>query len=517
MLSVFGSKIEVRTLNINLACKNSKHLIVGAGVSLSTLIQSPHVVARTLTVDGYFAQGSYFLGDGPEETLADDPVIGRQTCPSLLRLNAKTKKFETILLKELPVVAAVNGSETWQFELKNGLKWWSGSTVTTQDLTKFLIDHASAQFGADLGSKDIKVISDLKLEVHWTHRPKYGPYAVMNLGFHRAQAQSGPLKYECAGLYKVSEITRERLVLTLSSGYSAKFDRLEFVPNGRSKGGESIKFFTDSPLEAPLATAKTNVKNPVCSKKMELPIATVIAWNAQSKTAGHAFARRGLTHLLPRGEMMRTIAGEEGVLISAPILRSSPFYNPRHGVLSYSIDEAVADLKKANIVIPSSKDNDSLRLKLATLLGAQSKIIQKVIEDSFALAGIESSFVDGSKLLKTGKMEEEADGILAGVQLPWSGSTLKRFFKSKDDRLNKELYTWVKNPSFAASLDAIDFQVSWGHADGPAHNRFHDLFAEEEPWSLLMLHQSCVAAEGLKVELQPQASDPDWFRRVVVN
>jgi ABC-type transport system substrate-binding protein len=248
---------------------------------------------------------------------------------------------------------------------------------------------------------------------------------------------------------------------------------------------------------------------------------TALIWNPASPLAAKAELRDSLTRATPRGEILRTAAGDIGSLVSAPILRAHPGYNGKLLVKGYNLDSAAQGFEKAgfrqqHIGLPRFQGQDKpVFLRIARLSGRQD-LVEKMISDSYASLGVNSQFDD------SGTQGITFDAALISVFIPWTSQDLRPLAHS--DALNakgKSQLPFV--PVTDKDLDGLLDSYSRGltKADPPdfdllrkVHQKWYDL----EPWTVLMAHQYCVETRGLKkLPKKLNSLDSDWFRSVVMD
>lgn len=465
-----------------------------------------------LYVYGWDGTSDLHRSDRPDEWLGDDAVVGRQVCPALVRYNVSIQKSEPVLLKALPEVSEKDGVK-WSFSLRPGLRWWNGAGVSSSDLADFLRDEISSQLKKSSYLETFRIeLKPTAVEVHWLAPPKFGPYFLSGRPFWRAVAKQNPA-FECAGLYKITDMTpKKNLTLTLAPGYSGPFKQIRFLPNATTKAEPYVSF--------ELAEDRSSHKDKiVCQAKLDLPVVTAIIWNPKGPFTSTPKLRQALTHAVPRGEILRTAGGDLGALISAPMLRTHPGYMGGLVVRPYSPQSAdhilsESGFSQASVGIPrKAGDGKIMRLKIGLAEGQKQELIEKIITDSFASIGIEVDFVQKASTKDTSML----DGILMGIALPWPSSDLKETFVSNNvaDQQSFPFFSTDDKP-----LD--DLLTQYGESFSIGRPRFdllgkiHGRFMDIEPWTTIMSHQACVASRGINLKGKIQLSDPDWFRRQVV-
>jgi ABC-type transport system substrate-binding protein len=501
--------------------QKSRHprFLVRAVVATTLSLTAQISLAETLIVSGWAPAAQIDLKSPPPIWLGDDAIIGRLACPSVVRLEVDRGKNAPALLKSAPHVDKNGERETWTFTIRPGLRWWSGVTVDADGLAGWLKSNLSNIVQERLGESvpsnvEITASGSSTVKISWPKSPGYGPYVLSGASLHRMTG--GAL--ECAGLYAASAIPGG-IELSVSKGYTAKYPKIQVlagsepVPSGR----KAILF---SMAGKKAQVQKTSIKTSACDSRLDVPLMTALIWNPASPLAAKSELRDSLTRATPRGEILRTAAGDIGSLVSAPILRTHPGYNGKLLVKAYNLDSAAQGFEKAgfrqqHIGLPRSQGQDKpVFLRIARLSGRQD-LVEKMIGDSYASLGVNSQFDD------SGTPGITFDAAIVSVFIPWTSQDLRPLAHS--DALNakgKSQLPFV--PVTDKDLDGLLDSYSRGltKADPPdfellrkVHQKWYDL----EPWTVLMAHQYCVEARGLKLPKKLNSLDSDWFRSVVMD
>lgn len=478
-------------------------------------------MAATLDIVGWGPAAQVKPNKEPPSWLADDAVLGRLACPSLVRLEGGELKNDALLLKVNPIVERVGSGERWTLTLRPGLRWWSGAPIDAQSLVAWLKKELPETVEDKLGMKvtttmDISVAGPLTVTINWGTPPAFGPYVLSGVSLIRPTSGSG---YECAGLY--SMVAHEDGVdLTINRGYTAKYDKIRVFAKNSPKATSPMKLKFSMAAQASKAST-TAIVTSACKVRIDVPLFTALIWNPSSPLSSSATLRQGLTMASPRGEILRTAAGDIGTLVSAPILRSHPGYNSKVLLKPYNLESAgqifeQAGFKQGHIGLPRAKTADKPVVVRIARMSGQQELVEKIISDSFASLGIETDFDNPSD------KSEKFDAALASVFIPWSSQDLRPVGHSAALKTaNKSDAPFpFEAPSDKKLDDLLDqYSLSLTHpnADFGLLRRVQERWAEVEPWTVLMAHQYCVESTGFVLPKKINSLDSDWFRRLSVD
>ncbi len=465
--------------------------------------------ALTLEVSGWGPASGINLNAKTPSWLGDDPILGRLACPALVRLEGDHLRNGALLLKSTPIVERTSIGDKWLLSLRPGLKWWTGTSVDADALAVWLREAlpniVSERLGIHLSQPPIvSVVSMSSVSVQWHGPQRFGPYVMSGYSFDRLR--DGMV--ECVGLYAVQSVP-EGVDLVLNSGYKAVYSKIHLRP--KSVPGLQADHRLGFLLAAQVAPAtSTTLASPSCQSKMDIPLVTAILWNPHSPMASSSPLRRGLTMATPRGDILRTAAGDLGTLVSAPLLRMHPGYNPKNLVRPFNLVAAgelfeQSGLKQLHIGLPRAKMADKgVSLRIARGSGRQ-ELLEKIIGDAYASAGIETQFDDmaGSSV--------NFDGVLASVFIPWTSHDIRQLLHRPFHFVDGS------DKSLADAADAYAYSLTHERPDFTLLRKAHDKWVEIEPWTVLMAHQYCVLGQGIKVPPRLNTLDPDWFRRLTVD
>ena len=455
----------------------------------------------------------------PPTSLGDDPVLGRQACPPMIRLDLDSGESEVLLIKR--VVKSANGTE-WRFETKGDIFWWGGASVSSQDVAAFVAEtlpRVIKDRGLTLWPVpkfDVKAESRAVI-VTWQSAPKFGPYILDGVPLARSATGDG-LSFECAGLYKMAS-TPQGVTMTPNPAYKIK----QAVPTIQVQR-EVAKMPTGG-LWMALRAANTyggtpwtrlSDDKPKCSATLDLPSATVIAWNPQRGVTGDKALRALLTELTPRGELVRSGAAALGELISAPIPKQHPGYDARLTVRPFNIDNVSASLHKLGYQRQDAyaprmdKQGKPLRLTLLSASGTPG-LAEKVVSDTYSSIGISTTFKSANEA-----SSDAADGVFAAVQFDWPRADLIGTFHSHATD-SKPFYR-LDDKQLDALLERYALSLTELRPDFAALTAVHRRIFELEPMTVLLQHKACIEVGG-GLKLPPKGisiRDPDWFRKLIL-
>ncbi len=447
------------------------------------------------------------VGNLGQAVLSEDPLMGTLVCPSLTRLNLNALKSEAYLLEKLD-----DNGEQWTFKLKSGLKWWDKSAVSGEQLAEFLrleLPVAVEKQGLrtwHLPAMDLTV-NGPQVTIHWKSKPLFGPYVLNNSPFRQKFEGIESLAFQCAGELK-PEKEASTVHLIAANGL-----RLDLQPSSVSNDPPFIDFRFGEELH-PNRSKRQLDEALKCDQAIDTPFITLLAWNPAGRWTSDPTFRRAMTHLIPRGALLRSGAGSLGDLISGPILRAHPGYKRNLLVPAYDLGKAEQLLNKLGYK-RSEQDGyrrtpqgELMELRILVHDFEGSTLLRKVLDDSLRAIGLKTVF--------TGKMENNVDAVLASVASSWPDANLSSFLHSKsvdspwpwryqDAALDQALVT------YALSLTRLK-------PDFTFLEKVHDLVYKLEPFSILMQHRVCLeaklgAAEMRKLKIG--VKNPDWFAELL--
>lgn len=476
--------------------------------------------AEALIVAGWAPAAQVDLKSQPPIWLGDDAVIGRLACPSIVRLEVDRRKNTPALLKSPPQIEKVGEKEVWTFTIRPGLRWWSGVTVDADGLASWFKSNLASivkdRLGEDVGSLfEISTSGGAAVKVSWTKSPGFGPYVLSGASLYRPTSSG---MFECAGLYSAVQVPGG-IELSVSKGYTSKYSKIrvlaasEVIPAGK----KGIMF---SMAGKRAQVERTSIKTNSCDSRLDVPLMTALIWNSASPVAAKPELRDSLTRATPRGEILRTAAGDIGSLVSAPILRTHPGYNSKLLVKSYNLDTAAQGFEKSgfkqqHIGLPRSQGQDKpVLIRIARMNGRQD-LVEKMIGDSYASLGINSQFDD------VGTPGVTFDAALASIFIPWTSQDLRPLAHSsvvQSKGKNELPFVPVTDKELDSLLDAYSRELTKPEdPDFELLRKVHQKWYDLEPWTVLLAHQYCVNARGVKIPKKLNSLDSDWFRSVVMD
>lgn len=451
--------------------------------------------------------------DKPNLDFGNDPVIGRQACPPLTRLNLSKKVSEGIIIRR--VVEEVRGNNNgtlWRLEVRNGIFWWSGKALVSQDVAEFLKSKLPQFFKEYFG--DVFNIPDYEISatdpqlvsIEWKEAPPFGPYVINGIPLFRpvASGQAG-LKYECVGNYKPESL--DPLVLVPSSSYklTKKLPKLTFLP-ATSKESADVKIIFSNPIGTQPFSAKS------CNGIWSSPFFSVIAWNLSSGHASDIELRKLMTGLIPRREITASGVLPYSDIVSAPIPRSHPGYDPAAADMLFDATKVSAALDNLGFrrKTANSTRSDSADKPIRLLVGSKKEVeglAEKLISDSFSSVGLEIDFAESKS-----KSEGELDGSFLSLQTDYPKMDFLMLLHPKTPQITG--FWKIKDLAFAKLLEQYAISLSSEKPDFSQLASIHKYLAENQVFSVLAHHRACIkTSNDLRVKSASIASgEPDWFR-----
>jgi ABC-type transport system substrate-binding protein len=497
----------------------NRSVLVNLLAVIASSLSAQFAVAQMLYVSGWAPAAQIDLKAPPPMWLGDDAIIGRLACPSIVRLEVDRGKNTPALLKNPPQVEKSGEKEVWTFTVRPGVRWWSGVSVDADSLAAWfksnLSDIVQDRLGEDVPSNvEINTAGSSSVKVTWPKSPGFGPYVLSGASLYRMTGGG----VECAGLYAAKSIPGG-VELSVSKGYTAKYDKIQVLAASEAPApGKKAVVFSMASKRAKVGKNTINLAS--CSSRLDVPLMTVLMWNPDSPLASKPELRDALTRATPRGEILRTAAGNIGSLVSGPILRTHPGYNRKLPVKPYNLASAAQGFEKEgfrqqHIGLPRTQGQDKpVLLRVARLSGRQD-LVEKMIGDSYASLGVNSQFDDSSK------DGAQFDAAIVSVFIPWTSQDLRPLAHSKvlKSKGKSQLpFTPVTDKELDGLLDSYSRGLTYAEPpDFEVLRKVHQKWYDLEPWTVLLAHQYCVQGHGLKLPKKLNSLDSDWFRAAVID
>ncbi|WP_141736532.1 ABC transporter substrate-binding protein [Oligoflexus tunisiensis] len=450
------------------------------------------------------------LNEAQKVILSNDAIMESLVCPGLTRLNLEKNGSEPVLLESLEQT-----DKTWRFTLRPNLTWWDQSVVSTADLEAFVRETLQPQqltegrFAWTIPAFTL-TSKDRTLTIQWTHKPEFGPYVFNEHPFRKKTDNA--LGVQCTGDWRAEPQTAGLLL------------------RDRSGDGRHDILLTPNPLAGPVKAERllsfafgdempgTDSRKPIidklsCGNPLDTPIITVIAWNPQGAMTRDATFRRAITHLTPRGAILRAGAGSMGDLISGPILRAHPGYKRTLLVPAYDpgkSDAMLNELGYRRLEEDGFRRDASGRLLEVKILvrdHAGSALLRKVLDDSFRALGIKLRFITEG--------EAVPDGLLTGIMTSWPDGDLTDHLHS---RVSGRGWPWSwQDKNLDQALEAYALSLTQRTPNFTLLEKIHELVYKLEPFSVLMQHRVCLEASLSRPQPKGEIAvkNPDWFRQLI--
>jgi hypothetical protein len=437
--------------------------------------------------------------------LAGDPLLGPLLCPSLTRLNLANQRSEFVLLKQLE-----DKGNRWSFQPKSGLSWWDGSTVDLESFLRAELPKAIETQG--LGQWKVPAFSFRKegetLHLEWKEAPAFGPYILNRMPLIK-EAAFGRLAFQCAGAYRPQY---QAAGIELQSTASPAAPVLQWVDVDQQavRGQEMLRFRFGEELH-PEGYRRQLEDALECPRKVDTPLISLIAWNPTGRWTKDVRFRRAMTHLLPRGALLRSGAGSLGDLLSGPILRIHPGY--RRSLLVPTYDPSRADHLLNELGHKRSEEDGYRRTDKGQIMEVQllvssadnHSLVRKVIDDSFRVMGLKVAFVT--------QKDKNPDGMLTSLVSPWPDTNLMPFLHSKS---KSSPWPWTyQDNALDQGLEAYALSLTRQQPDFTLLEKVHELVYKQEPFSILMQHKVCLDSSRGIASTRLSLRNPDWFAELV--
>lgn len=469
-------------------------------------------------------------GAAPQRAAGDDPVVGRQICPALTRLNLSLKKSEELLLKRVSHEHPSSGDAVvFHYELRPGLFWWSGQAVTGAELAGFLraqLPLLAAERSDGLWTVpkfEVRTDGRLGASIHFQQEPPFGPFIVNGAPFFRSVdgGQKSSFAFECVGLYRPTLKPFGLLLLPVESYKSTK----ELPQVAIYQAAERPAKLPPQYVELRYASAITSTpeqrpsdRGSGCNRTLELPQVAMIVWNTQNGLMANPGLRRALSALIPRAALVAAGTAQLAEVTSSLVPHEHPGYHHQTSTHGFDLHAASAELNRLGYIRKTSGsprlDSAGAPLTLTFVAyGPSPNLAEKVLADTFAAVGIRLEFRVGSKQDADSQL---FDGTLALFDIDWPRLNLLGNFHR-----GRKVYGPFNAPSdaeldhllerYAASLTTL-------LPDFTSLMQVQKRLAELEPVTVLFRQKACLES-GPAVRL-PAGSlnlrDPDWFRRLLL-
>lgn len=493
---------------------------------MASTAQAQEFDTKTLTLTGWPFDPALPVWQLAE----DDPMFSSLVCPALTRLNLAKNISEPQLASSIKAEG-----KRWTITLSPTAKLWQGQQLTGKAVAAFLsrqlAPHIKRMFAGQISVPDARYTSTHKQRaiIDWQRKPSFGPYVLSGLPVYIAgSTNTSSGKLQCAGAYQPTVAAKNRdksmtLTLAPSQKNRGKFTTivLRSSPSTKSKIDKKAKSrhsmtfsFADSFDGNPwrrLSDQKIS-----CKRTMPTSVMTAIMWNPDGRYTKERSFRGAMTHLTPRGALLRSGGGNLGKLVSAPIPRHHPGYHRRVFVRSFSYPKAVKILESLGYkrpvhdkprLLPDGKT--PLSLTIGTL--SPEGPMHKILADSYRSVGINLKFkrIKNPNVIPT-QQKASLDGILMGLKLPYpSGNVLPLLtaespFGGGYDSLSQQFVPYLqsltqKRPDFSKLRAA------------------HVALYREEPLSVLLQYSQCVSVSSKKIVLRssPNVKDPSWLKKLI--
>jgi hypothetical protein len=469
---------------------------------------------------------------------SDNPILGRQTCPSLTRLNLVKGTSEPLLLASLTEQAGENSS--WTFTIKQGLFWWGGASVTVDDVMEFVkvtLPNAAQHAGAGLWPvPEFKLIkrSPDTFVLQWSEKPVFGPFVINGIPLARVPKgdQTGLKgnRIECAGLY-IPEVSAHGTKLAISAHYKS------------SKPLPQIEAFIKPSSDVPEKDSGAEVslvlngiwnyrKDAQCTISADEPMITALLWNQTLGVTEDAEFRRLIDQLIPRENIAEIIGRKFVTPIDSPIIRGYPNRSESKGFpLEQSggkesqktrshIEKVALRLQQIGYARPDprgprlDRKGKSIQLSIVTR-SKELGLIEKILEDVLSSVGIGARFVVNST-----RHPEELNGynaILSTFRVDWPGSNLLPTLHSRVTQ--KGIFKNFRgNAQLDQVLEKYALQLTNIQPDFGVIDDIERELRMISGISVLMQHRLCldIRRKGLQMTQESTNQNPDWFRNLLL-
>lgn len=417
-----------------------------------------------------------------EQGAARDPVFDRLTCPAFSRIHFG-KGADSLVFSRVQ-----RSDSTWRYRIRDGLYWWSGQPVVAGDAERFVTEQLQALARRPSFVWDVpkhKVSTDgHEVVVDWQIPPKFGPFVFHDEPFSRPADKSGPVPYECIGIYKIDSLDGD-IVLKRNTGYPASWHRSKTLVFTQSlpKAGEGLYFEMASSLpdrRLPGGSVRFDCDTPV-----QLPVFTALIWNLASPKVKALKASRSTEALLPRQALVDGIAGGWGIPTKVLLGRAHPAWQPVEGKTDFArFDQP----KNLNVYSDFPQDH----------------ILLSSIVNYLKLINIDLTLV---------KSPSEADLSVVGIETPWPTGDLTEFLHSNGrNRAHLDKYTAI-GKTLDPLLESFRQSLTFGEVNVSKLQEIHANISQLGFLTVAFQHRACLRGVGSLTAVNE--SDPDWFKRLL--
>ncbi len=470
-------------------------------------------------------------------TIGSEPIVGRQVCPSLTRLNLSQQRSELVLLSQLIETSesgAAKGSK-WILALKQGIAWWGGDPVTLAEFQSFVektIPEAVKSGGKDRWEIPLFKVQKTEsgtLEILWESVPPFGPYVFNGFSLVRSHPQKATL--ECVGLYR-PEVKPWGLQLSPTPGYrfARPLPQINLYYGLPEKTAEGLDRM--APREQKGWIEYGGIWNrkdgSKCQVEIDEPFMTVLVWNQQNPLVKDRNLRKLLAQLIPK----KSIAGIVGnQYVSAgdsivpkghpfrfygdggPVLSSSPQFDSVLSLLSARL--TLAGYARADPKGPRlTKNGTPMELTFATRSSKQG-LIEKVLADVFSSVGVKVTYVNFNEI--DHRASADLHGSLESIGIDWPGVSLWGDFHSKANQ-SGVFADFMGSEALDRALERATFDLTLKNPDFKYFKTVQQLLQEEEAITVLLQHKSCLTLAQNMIGNRGMIANgnPDWFRQLIL-
>ncbi len=447
----------------------------------------------------------------PPSWLGDDPVLGRQICPPFTRLNLAKGISDSVVFSS---VAEEATTQKWIYTIREGLFWWDGSPVTSEDVALYLKNNFRDQVAskyANLWVIPAHTIDFSKntVTITWQEPPPFGPFINSGLAFWRKaraeDAKKGGFAYQCIGLF-IPKATEDGFLLQANQAYPLFKQHtmtMSLEPQIKEKNkilptNKRVISFDFANSLSVIPKERLPQKPVPCRNLIDTPLLSLIAWNHQRDMVKTPELRKKLASLIPREPLRQSGAGFWGESVSSIFSKNHPGYDS-------SLVLQPFQLKRMSHFFPLPKGAKKSQPTLT--LGSIRKdpgIVEKVLVDILKTSGFNVEFIDS---------KEAVDGFMTGFFMPWPqldylaflhshAKETANFFPIKDNALDEALEKYSRTLTLAKPNLSLLKQV---------HKRLFEI----ELFSVLLHHDACLKNSTQTSPQNIDTKDPDWFRKIV--